>query len=172
MFGLFKPKLAPEGPVEFVFDVEINKPVSEVYALIDWADERNAKRATGNDVREVPGKPGQFEMVMPFMDDLTFEFLVTDEVYSRKYAYGCIIKPQFGNLAHNHETYEFEELGPESCRVTLTTESTFVEGLRMREFTIEISQMAAAVQSSLQKLKLQAELGVEVAKALEENTVL
>ena len=172
MFGLFKPKLAPEGPVEMGAEVEIDRPVEDVYALIDWADPRNAKRATGNDIREVPGKPGQYEMVMPFMEDLTSEFLVTEAVPNRKYAFGCLIKPQMGNLAHNHETYEFEPLGDNKCRLKLTCETTFVDGLRMREFTNEVASMAASVQSSLQKLKLQAEHGAEVAKAVEENTLL
>lgn len=172
MFGLFKPKLAPEGPVEFTFDVEINKPASEVYALIDWADERNAKRATGNRVRQVPATPDRFEMVMEFMDDLTFEFAVTDAEPHRVYAYNCVIRPQVGNMKSNHERYEFEQLGPEKCRLTLITTTTFVEGLRERDFCGEVAMMAASVQSSLQKLKLQAEHGAEVAKALEENTLL
>jgi len=38
MFGLFKPKLAPAGPVEFTFDVEIEKPADEVYALMTFQD--------------------------------------------------------------------------------------------------------------------------------------
>ncbi|QUL38237.1 hypothetical protein [Erythrobacter sp. JK5] len=172
MFGLFKPKLAPEGPVEFSADVEIGKPAGEVYALIDWADDRNAKRATGNMVRQIPATPDRFEMVMEFMNDLTFEFAVTEAEPHRVYAFDCVIRPQVGNMKHNHERYEFEQLGPDKCRVTVTTKTTFVEGLRMRDFTCEVATIAASVQSSLQKLKLQAELGPEVAKALEENTVL
>ncbi len=172
MLGLFKPKMAPEGPVEMGSEVEIDRSVEEVYALIDWADPRNAKRATGNEVREVPGKPGQFEMVMPFMDDVVFEFLVTEAVPHRKYAFGCVIKPSMGNLAYNHETYELEPLGDDKCRLTLTCETTFFDGLRMGEFTQEVATMAASVQSSLQKFKLQAEHGAEVAKAVEENTLL
>ena len=35
MFGLFKPKRAPEGPVCIELDVEIAKPAGEVYPLID-----------------------------------------------------------------------------------------------------------------------------------------
>ena len=172
MFGLFKPKLAPEGPVEIGTDIEINKPVSEVYALIDWADERNAKRVTGNTVRQVPASPDRFEMVMEFMDDLTFEFHVTEAIPNEVYAYDCVIRPQMGNLKHSHERYEFTPLGPDKCELKLVTHSTFLEGLRMRDFTCEVATMAAAVQSSIEKLKLQAELGPEVAKALEEKTIL
>ncbi|WP_299193476.1 hypothetical protein [uncultured Erythrobacter sp.] len=172
MFGLFKPKLAPEGPVEFNAEVEIDKPASEVYALLDWADERNAKRATGNHVTQVEGKPDRFDMVMPFIDELTFEFLVTEAIPHSKYAYGCVIRPECGNLAHTHESFTFEPLGEDRCRVTLLCATTYVEGMLLADYTHEIATMAASVQSALQKLKLQAELGPEVAKALEENTVL
>ena len=172
MFGLFNSKLAPEGPVEFAASVKIDKPASEVYALVDWADERNAKLATGNKVYPIENKPNRFDMVMPFLPDLTFEFLVKEAVPHSKYAYGCIIKPGCGNLAQTQEAFEFEELRRNRCRVTLTCTTTFVDGLRTRDFTNEVATMAASVQSSLQKLKLQAELGAEVAKALEENTVL
>lgn len=172
MFGLFKPKLAPDGPVEIGADVEIDKSADEVFALIDWADPRNAKRATGNDVRQVEGKPDQFEMVMPFMDDLVFKFLVTENEPGRKYAFGCIIDPPMGNLETSHETYEFEPLGEDKCHVSLVTEVKFVDGLREKEFTCEVAAMAASVQSALQKLKLQAEHGAEVAKAIEKNTLL
>ncbi len=137
MFGLFRSKLAPEGPVQINGEVEIDKPVEEVFAMIDWADPRNAKRVTGNMVRGVPGKPDQFEMVMTSMDDLLFSFLVTENVPGRKYAFGCVIEPPVGRLAHNYESYEFEPLGANRCRVKLVTETTFVAGLRQKEFAHE-----------------------------------
>lgn len=172
MFGLFKPKMAPEGPVEITGVVHIERPPAEVYALIDWADERNAKRATGNLVTQIEGNPARFDMVMPMMDDLTFEMLVTEAEPHRKYAFGCVIRPGCGNMAHNHECYEFEDDGKGGCNVILRTETTFVEGLRMREFTCEVSNVAVSIQSALQKLKLQAEHGAEFAKAIERNTLL
>ncbi|BDI61623.1 SRPBCC family protein [Qipengyuania nanhaisediminis] len=172
MFGLFKPRPAPEGPVEFAASVEIARPASEVYALIDWADPRNAKRATGNEIVRIEGQDGRFDMAMPFLPDLTFEFIVTEAVPHSIYAFGCVIRPGSGAMAHSHERYEFEDLGDNRCRVDLLTKASFVEGLSMREFSEEIATMSAAVQSALQKLKLQAEHGADVAKALEENTVL
>lgn len=172
MFGLFKSKKAPTGPVHIGAEVEIDKPAEDVFALIDWTDPRNAKRATGNTVRAVEGKPDQFEMVMPFMEDLLFKFVVTEDQPSRKYAFGCVIEPQMGNMEHTHETYSFEALGEDKCRVELMTETTFVDGLRESEFASEVATMAASVQSALQKLKLQAEHGADVAKAVEENTLL
>ena len=172
MFGLFKSKKAPKGPVQIAAEVEINKPADEVFALIDWADPRNAKRATGNIVRQIEGKPDQFEMIMPFMDELLFKFIVTDNQPGRKYAFGCVIEPQSGNLAHSHESYEIEPLGDDSCHLLLICETTFVDGLREKEWLCEVATMTASVQSALQKLKLQAEHGADVAKAVEENTLL
>lgn len=172
MFGLFKPTLAPEGPVEIRADVAISKPARDVYALIDWADERNAKRVTGNRVTQIDGRDDRYDMVMEFMPDLTFELLVTEAVPHSRYAYGCVIRPGCGNLAHSHETYEIEANGPDACHLTLICQTTFVDGLKMRDFNNELGTMAASVQSAVQKLKLQAELGADVAKALEERTLL
>ena len=35
MFGLFKPKLAPEGPYPFEIEGEIDASAAEVFALLD-----------------------------------------------------------------------------------------------------------------------------------------
>lgn len=172
MFGLFKPKPAPEGPIDIVTAIEIDRPVEEVFALVDWADPRNAKRVTGNTVRAVEGKPDQFEMVMSHMDDLLFRFVVTQNEPGRNYAYGCVIEPPVGRMAHSHESYEFEALGDDRCSVAMVCQATFVDGMTEKEWTGEVANMSAAVQSSLQKLKLQAEHGAEVAKAVQENTLL
>lgn len=172
MLELFNRWKRPQGPVEIIAAVEIDRAAAEVYALIDWADSSNAKRATGSDVRNVPDKPDRFDMVMPGLPDHTFELLVTCDEPPACYAFGCIIKPRLGNMEHCHEAYEFEALGPQRCRVTLTTETGFVPGLSRRAYSAEVATMAASVQSALQKLKLQAEHGADVAKAVEGNLLL
>ena len=172
IFGLFKPKLAPLGPFEFAAEVEIAKPAGEVYSLIDWADERHAKRVTGNKVEAVHGKPDHFRMIMPMMPESQFMMAVTDAEPHRKYAYDSLIKPQCGMFAHSHESYEIEDLDVGNCRVTLSLSVTFAEGLLMRDFAEEVAKMAASVQSTIQKLKLQAEHGAAVAKAIESNTLI
>lgn len=161
-----------QEPVEIIGEVEIEVPAADVYALIDWADPRNAKRATGCDVRAVPGKAGRFEMAMPSLADFTFEFLVTCDDPHSCYAFGCMIQPQLGHMEHTHETYHFEELGEDRCRVTLSTETRFVAGLSRRQRAAEMATMAASLQSALQKLKLQAERGADFAKAVEGNLLL
>ncbi len=172
MFEFLNRRRRPARPVEIIGEVEIARPAADVYALIDWADPRNAKRATGNRVTGISGNPGRFDMVTPMLADFTFEFLVTCEEPHSRYAFGCVIRPQFGPMEHTHETYGFESLGADRCRVTLTTETRFDAGLSRRAYAAEVATMATSVQSALQKLKLQAEHGADFAKAVEGNVLL
>ena len=50
MFGWFKKKPVPSGPITFDFDVLIERPPADVYALVDWGDPLNAKRQLGHTV--------------------------------------------------------------------------------------------------------------------------
>ncbi|MHA7819475.1 MAG: SRPBCC family protein [Erythrobacter sp.] len=156
MFGLFKPELAPEGPTEIEASIEIVCSPGGVYALLDWADERNARRATGNTVTVVEGEPGRFDMHMPMLPERTFEFVATEAVPHCKYVFGCVIRPDSGNLAREHQTSEFEDIGQDRCLVMLLTSVSLVEGFKMSDYVGEVSTMAAAVLDSMQKLKLQA----------------
>ena len=48
MFGLFKRKtnlLDPSEPIELKTSIEIERPAGEIYALLDFDDERNQLRA-------------------------------------------------------------------------------------------------------------------------------
>lgn len=172
MFGMFKPKLAPKEPVEFLGEVEIDCPAEEVYALIDWADPRNAKRNTGNEVTQIGDDPIAFRMVMPAMDELDFQFIVNEAQSPSKYAFTCTISPQCGRMAMSEEIYEFEATGETSCRVFLVNRVTFAEGTTVDDLAEEVAMLSASVQSALQKLKLQAEHGADVAKSIEMNTLL
>ncbi|MEP2734722.1 MAG: SRPBCC family protein [Erythrobacter sp.] len=172
MFGLFKPKMAPQEPVEFIGDVEIDCPAEEVYALIDWADPRNAKRNTGNEIIQDETDPNLFHMTMPAMDEFDFRFHVSEAAAPSKYAFTCTISPQCGRMAMSEEIYEFEATGDQSCNVSLVNRVTFIEGTTMDDLAEEVAMLSASVQSALQKLKLQAEHGADVAKSLEMNTVL
>lgn len=167
MFGLFKPKLAPEGPVEFNFELEINRPASEVYRLLDWSDENNAKRATGSIIRPIPGAPGRFDMVWSADSELLFKFKETLAPPGEAYAFDCEIEPRVGKLDRSVEEYRLTPTSPESCKVELINTVTFVERLTMKQFQREIATMAHACQQSLVKLKIQAEHGTEIAAELE-----
>ena len=172
MFGLFKPKRAPEGPVCIELDVEIAKPADEVYPLIDWADDRNAKRATGHMVAPLGTDGRSWRMVMETMPDLAFDYEVTEEQPGRVYAFTCSIQPKVGRLVSSSERYTLEPLGEDRCLLTLLTEAEFDAGLRQSEWLCEVQMMTAATQSALQKFRIQAEAGAAAAKALDNHTVI
>ncbi len=172
MFGLFRSKLAPEGPVEFRFEVEIARPASDVFALIDWDDPRNAKRQLGNSVFPVEGDSGRFEMVLNGLPDHRFEMVVIEGEPHRVYEFASRIVPMIGRLVASRERYTLEPLGPDRCSLTLVTWAEFEQGLRMREYQHELCLMAASVQSALEKFRIHAEHGAGAGKAVEDRLVL
>ena len=167
MFGLFKPKLAPEGPVQFQLALEIDRPASQVYGLLDWADPRNAKLALGHKVEPVDGQPDRFRLVMTEMPDHRFDMTVTKAVANQVYHFTTDIQPRVGRLEHDEEHYSLEPLGEDRCKLKLTTIATFKSGLKMKEYEQELSMMALACQRALIKLKAHAEQGVEAVQALD-----
>jgi len=172
MFGFLKPKPAPEGPVQFGLEIEIEKPAEEVYPLIDWADPRNAKRQLGHRVDAVRDKPGRFEMYLDGLDGHVFEMMVTDEVPGREYGFHCVIRPTLGRLKTSHELYSLEPTGENSCRLQIITIAEFVEGMRMKHFEEEVAMMSIATHNALAKFKIHAEEGVEGVRAVEERLVV
>jgi len=172
MFGLFRPKMAPGGPVDFDFDIEIARPAADVYPLIDWADPRNAKRQLGNAVVPVEGESGRFEMILNGLPDHRFEIVVTEAGPHRVYEFASRIVPRIGRLVASKERYTLEPLGSDRCRLRLVTSAEFAEGLRMREFQLELCRMSAAVHSALEKFRIHAEHGLGAGKAVEDRLVL
>ncbi|GMN12658.1 SRPBCC family protein [Altererythrobacter sp. MTPC7] len=170
MFGLFKSAPRPQEPVRYIGEVEIEKPCEDVYALLDFADPRNAKRALGYDVREIG--TGRFQMVMETLPDLTFVFDVREARPARRYEFDCIIEPALPNLVRSNEVYELEPLNEAACRLTLTNTVELRPGLGKREYRHETAMMATSTQSALQKLKLQAEHGAAATKAVENNALI
>ena len=78
MFGLFKPKPAPEGPIKLTFSVLVERPPADVYPLIDWADPRNAKRQLGHSVAAIDGSSSHFRLIMTEMPEHNFDMKVSD----------------------------------------------------------------------------------------------
>ena len=167
MFGLLKRKAEPIGPFEFEHSIEIEKPAAEIYALVDWADARNAKRALGNKVEQVGSDPDRFRLWLDLVPDHRFEMIVTEAVPGQRYAFECEITPTIGRLFACHEAYTIEPLGEGSCRLNLTVAATFVGGLSDQEIAMEVMMMGMSGQSALAKLQIQAEQGVEAVHAYE-----
>ena len=168
MFDIFKRKtVEPDGPFEFEHSIEIDRPAAEVYALIDWADRRNAKRTLGNKVEQVGTSPDRFRMTLDLVPGHLFEMIVTEATPSRTYAFENEITPPPGRLASSHETYTLEPLGEESCRLGLVVAAWFTGGLSAETLVSEAIVMSMSCGNALAKLKIQAEDGVEAVHRIE-----
>ncbi len=162
-----KPDPAPEGPMQFDVAVEIEKPAADVYALLDWADPRNAKRELGHRIEPLDGEPKRFRLIMTEMPEHRFDMTMLSEVPGQAYAFVTDIQPPVGRLESDEEHYSLEPLGEGRCKLKLTTIAVFRSGLNMREFEQELAMMTMACHRALIKLKLHAEQGLEAVKALE-----
>ena len=164
MFGMFRKKPVPSGPITFDFDVLIERAPAEVYALVDWANPLNAKRQLGHSIE---GQSPHFHLRMSSMTDLDFALHVIEENAGAVYAYACDIQPRVGRLVTSLERFIFEPVDGGHCQVRLINEATFIDGMSRREFEQEMMMMSVATNDAIMKLKVLAELGLEAAKSVE-----
>ena len=167
MFGLFKPKPAPEGPINLGFTALIERPPADVYALIDWADPRNAKRQLGHSVSALDGSSSQFRLIMTEMPEHNFDMNVTEATPHSSYRFSTDINPRVGRLEASEEHYQLAQAGDGQCELTLTISATFFAGLDQKQFKQEVLMVGVACHNALHKLKVHAEEGVEAVLALE-----
>ena len=167
MFGMKKDQPVPSGPIPFDFDVLIDRPVADVYPLVDWSDPANAKRQLGH---RVEGQSPDFTLRVRSMPDHRFAFTVTEEVRHQAYAFECSIQPKVGRHKSSRERYTFEPVGDGQCLLRLVNEVTFIDGMTMDEFEQELMLMSAATNDAVMKLKVHAEMGLDAAKAVENAT--
>jgi len=151
-------------PVSVDLAVEIARPAADVYALIDFADPRNAKHQLG-EVRQTG--PASFSLSLDVVPDMLFSISVTEEEAPRLYAFSAEITPRAGQLLHNTERYEIAPDGSEACVLRLVCEATFVDDLASDQFAHEAAMLSLAVQNALAKLKIHAEQGVDTVREIE-----
>ena len=168
MFGLFKPKLALEGPYPFEIEGEIAARAADVYALLDFADPRNAMRARGATITAVGGAGQRFVMTLPQVPDLDFHIDVIEAEAPNHYTYAITIDPPVGRMAASTESYTVSDIPGGGCRVRLENAVTFQHGLREKDVPEEFGMVTVALYKTVAKLKLQAEQGVEAVLALDE----
>ncbi len=166
MLPFFRQKVVPAGPHEFGAEIEIERPASEVYPLLDLADPRHAKRQLGDRVQAVTGEAGTFTMVVSELPDAVFTLAVTAEKREREYAFSCVSEPTFGRVARSHEHYVLDDMGEQGCRLILTQTIEFDRELSEDEYGMEAMMLAFSGFSALAKIKLHAEEGVEAVKAM------
>ncbi|MCA1662620.1 MAG: hypothetical protein LC648_10950 [Novosphingobium sp.] len=169
MFGLFKPKLAPTGPHSFVVEVDVAVSAAEFFALVDFADPRNAQRARGASIEAKDGDGRRFLMKLPRLEDLDFHIDVIEAEAPNHYAYAIVIDPLVGRLAASTEAYTIWDVPGGGCRVRFENTVTFQDGLRMKHIEEEFAKVTVASFNALAKLKLQAEQGVAAIRAFEER---
>jgi len=168
VFGWFKPKMAPEGPVEIVLDAEIERPAEEVYQLVDFGDPRNFKAAVGTITRT---GANSFDMELDMLPGLTFPITEVEAVPGRSYAIeGVLPKAVGGKLHKTVERCEIKPLDDNRCKVTTTTLATF-KPMKAKHFDFEVAMLTAACNNSLTKLKIHAEQGVEAIREIEARQV-
>lgn len=168
MFGMFKPKMAPEGPVEIEMDCEIERPASEVYAMIDFGDPRHHKAQVGTITRT--GEQ-TFDMVLDMLPDLTFPIVELEAIPTRSYIFESVLPEEVGGrLQKTVEGCEIEPLGPDRCKVIAKTLAYF-HPMKLKHYDMEVAMIAMACNNSLVKLKIHAEEGVETIREIEAQQV-
>ncbi len=173
MFGLFKSKTAvPAGPYAFTLSIEIDRPASEIYALVDWADPRNSKRQLGHEVSSVGGAADRFRMVMTEMPDLLFDMIVSEAVPNSRYTFSTEIFPPVGRLVESQEDYAIKPLADDRCELTLTVMVIFQDNMSEAEFEEEMVRMNISVHNAAQKLKIHAEEGTEAVRAANDRLIV
>ncbi|MEO0589734.1 MAG: hypothetical protein AAFZ11_04150 [Pseudomonadota bacterium] len=157
-----------EGPVEFTAEVDIQRPASDVFPLLDLADPR-FRQAQCAQVQRIEGEQERYDVVLEQMDDVVFHFQVLERTAGQRYTIECAMEPQINALKMAVEAYEIEPIGEAACRVRLTTSAAFNDDLSDEEIANEIAMMSMAVTQDLEKLAVLAEEGLDALKALEEE---
>ena len=166
MFGLFKRQMAPEGPFAFTDQIRIERPATDVYQLLDFADPMNAKIAQGHMLR--PGEaPGQWRLVMIGLEDHEHLIELIHAEPPLRYVVDCKAVPTIGRLQHAREAYSLEPAGANACTLRLDITAHLVPGLSARQFANEEKLLSAACHNAVARLKIHAEKGPDAARDAE-----
>lgn len=168
MFGFNKHRRMIEGPVEFTFEIEIERPASEVFPLIDVADPHFSHAQRGAKIRRVDGEDSRYDMTIEEIDDAVFQFTVLERVEGARHTLSAVMVPQMFALEKSIEAHVIKPLGDSACRVILTTQATFVSTLSDQEVADEVAVLSEAITRDLAKLKALAEDGLDAVMAMEE----
>ncbi|MDE1467387.1 hypothetical protein [Aurantiacibacter sp. D1-12] len=169
MFGLFKPKPAPEGPVAFQYAADFACSAEELYRIIDYGDDICWKRDVGS--VEATGA-SSFRMVLDMLPEHAFLLDISEAKPGKSYAYDCKADPQVGRLIGTTESYDIDPIDDSNCRVTLSVAADFEAGMTRAEWQQEVEMMALGVNNSLAKLKIHAEMGVDTIREIEAEQIL
>mgnify|MGYP001263061169 CR=1 FL=1 len=164
MFGLFKPKMAPEGPVEIEMDMEIERSAEDIYAMVDFGDPRHHKAAVGTITRT---GDKTFQLVVDMLPDIVFPIVELEAVPHSSYIIESVLPDDLdGRLHKTVESIAIEPLEPDRCKVTASTLAYF-HPMKLKHFDMEVAMITMACNNSLVKLKIHAEEGVDTIRDIE-----
>ena len=158
---------ADDGADLFNVRAEIATSAGEVYALVDWGDERNARRQLGDTVQGLDEEGRRFRLVIDFMSDVDFDYEILKAVKPSIYEYECLINPPQGHLGRTIEQFRIEPVSDDRCTVTLTVTAYFDSGLSVSKQDEVRHTMTVGAHNGLAKLKAYAEHGVGTSEAFE-----
>ena len=163
MFGLFKSKPAPDGPIIVSHSTIIDCPPDELYRIVDFADEMCWKKAVGS---VEPTGEGTFLMKLDMAPELEFPVEVLETVPGASYSYECRIVPKVGRLVRSVERYDMSAEN-EGTLVTLTLLAEMDSGMTVKERKQESQMLDLAGHNALAKLKIHVENGVDTIRDIE-----
>lgn len=144
----------------FVVATPVAASAEGIYALLDWADDRNKWRQTGDKVEALDKEGQRFRLVVRYMPELQFDCEVEEALKPEVYAWTCVTTPRVGHLERSHEHYRIEPVGEDQCLVTFTMTAFFEAGLDARQSAEVVRNMRVATHNAMAKLKANAEHGV------------
>ena len=170
MLGLFKKKMAPEGPVDLVIEIEIDRPPEMLFAMLDWSSPENRQVAMGHTV--VDAGEDQYMLHLKFAPDDPIAMQVVENVPNEYYKFVAALPEAFGCLDISEESYTFASNGAGGTKLKLETRAFFRDGMTMDQFQEEVGRVAIATQNALTKLRMHAEHGLAAALAVEDSILV
>lgn len=167
MFGLFKRRDA--APLQVEADMDIDRPVEAVYALLDMASPTNAMRERGHEVLADPDVAGRFHADEP--SDASIGYVINVEEAQPPHRY--VTRLSFaggravGVVLRDRSVYSLmpDDKGGGGCRVILESEFEILPGISQRKQREHQGMLVMAVWNDLLRLKIHAEQGAAAAKA-------
>lgn len=154
-----------DSPVRVENDTLIEAPRDDIYARLDFASPTNGLRQRGFDIARDEKQDGLFHVTDPRMPTIRMHCQVTEARTPTRYVYTSRFESpdSLTGVVETQSAYTFERLGPELCRVHLVETSKLKPGLSRDRYVMERASLSFAAFRALTRLKLQIELGLDIA---------
>jgi hypothetical protein len=157
---------------KFVVSVRIAAPAEEIYALVDWADERNKWRQMGDAVTAIDDEGRRYRLVISYMPDVQFDHEVEEALRPEVYAFTGKMTPRLGHLEHCRSHYRMDAIGTAQTVLTCTTTAQFEADLNAGDLAQAVRLMTIACHNTAAKLKANAEHGVGTVEAFNATVLM